>query len=105
MRRLVTCFLLAFALVLSGPALAAPSHDCPMARAGDMAANHQDMGCCKLSCSSECAVACPAAVEPLVDHAAGPDPLVGARLAAQPVRALASVSLSGADPPPRPTFS
>jgi len=105
MRRLVTCFLLAFALVLSGPALAAPSHDCPMARAGDMAANHQDMGCCKLSCSSDCAVACPAAVEPLTIVAARPADSAEFKLAVQPAQALDSAFLSGIDPPPRTTFS
>lgn len=104
MRRFVAYLLLAFALVLSGPALAAPSHDCPMTTASDMAANHQDMGCCKLSCSSECAVVCPAALEPpLAKVVASTD--LRERMLPVATDVLLSAILGSADPPPRTTFS
>jgi len=105
MRRLAAFLLLALSLVLSGPAIAAPSHDCPMVTSGGIAANHPDMGCCKLSCSSDCAVACPAAVEPLTIVAARPADSAEFKLAVQPAQALDSAFLSGIDPPPRTTFS
>jgi len=100
----VAYLLLAFALVLSGPASAAPSYDCPMATAGDMAANHQDMGCCKLSCSSECAVVCPAAVEPPLAKVVSSTNL-RARVLPVATDVLLSAILGSVDPPPRTIFS
>jgi len=103
--RLLAFVCLAFALVVSsGPAFAAPAHDCPMAASKTMQVSHEDMGCCETTCAQDCAAVCPAALEPslgrsvaLNEHRDQP--------VARPTDALLSTALSGTDPPPRTTFS
>ena len=105
MRRLIALLGLVLSLVVSsGPAFAAPTHDCPMAASQSMGMSHEDMDCCDTTCAPECAVVCPAAIEPTLsnptasaDH--GEQPL------ARPTSTLLSTILSGSDPPPRTTFS
>lgn len=105
MRRLIALFGLVLSLVVSsGPAFAAPSHDCPMAASHSMGVSHDDMGCCDTACAPDCAAVCPAIVEPSTSRS-----VVSAenrdKPLALPVDALLSAILSGADPPPRTTFS
>ena len=105
MRRLAALILLAFALALaSGPAFAVPRADCPMAAGGQMQGGHQDMDCCAAACAPECATVCPSGVMPFPDRAAAPV-VRSVSVAAWIAASLASADLSGADPPPRTTFS
>lgn len=105
MRRLFALLLLAFGLALSsGPAFAVPTAGCPMAAAEGMQAGHQDMDCCAVACAPECAAVCPSGVMPLAESAAAPA-LFSASLAAWIAATLPSADLSGANPPPRTTFS
>lgn len=105
MRRLLALLCLAFALtVSSGPAFAAPAHDCPMMASQSMQVSHEDMGCCDTSCAPDCAAVCPAAVEPALSKSATSADHRNQPLA-RPSATLLSTILSGADPPPRTTFS
>ena len=105
MRRLLALIVLALSLaVASGPAFATTVHDCPMTESQPMPVNHEDMGCCEMTCAPDCAVVCPAAVEPSLGGDLTPAN-VGEKLLARPADALRSAFLTGADPPPRTTFS
>lgn len=106
MRRLFTLIVLALSLAMtSGPAFAVPKADCLMAAGGQMQVGHEDMGCCQETCAPECETACPGAVIPFPGRAASPADRIGDQLAMRPVEALHSTDLTGADPPPRTTFS
>ena len=106
MRRLFALIWLALSLaVASGPAFAMPSPDCPMAASSTAPISHEGMDCCAVSCAPECAVACPSATVPLAGRVATPADLVGGQPSMPLTRALTSVDVSGADPPPRTTFS
>lgn len=104
-RRLLALCCLAFALaVSSGPAFAAPAHDCPMMASQSMQVSHEDMGCCDTTCAPECAAVCPIAVEPALSRSVASADHRD-QLLARPSEALLSTILSCVDPPPRTTFS
>lgn len=106
MRRLFALIVLALSLAMtSGPAFAAPKADCPMAASHQMPGHDADMDCCQATCAPDCATMCPGAVMPFPERAATPVDQLRERLAIRPAEALLSADLSGADPPPRPTFS
>lgn len=106
MRRLFALIVLALSLAMAlGPAFAVPRADCPMAASEQMPANHADMDCCAAACAPDCATACPGAVMPIPESTESPHELVGDQLALRASDALPSAELTGADPPPRTTFS
>ena len=105
MRRLIALLVLALSLALaSQPAVAVLAPDCPMAASHQMPGEHQDMDCCAPGCAPECAVACPNAVMPAVSRASARD-VHSQTVAVWVTKALPSADLTGADPPPRTTFS
>ena len=91
---------LAFA---SGPALAIPAANCPMANE-QMPTGHADMDCCAPACAPDCAIACPAAVMPEPVAASNPQ-LRSADLSSWVPQAVPATDLTSEDPPPRTTFS
>jgi hypothetical protein len=106
MRRLLALIVLALSLAMaSGPAFAVPKADCPMSASGQVQAGHEDMDCCQESCAPECAAICPGAVMPFLGRSPAPADPIRDRLAMTHMEALHSADLSGADPPPRTTFS
>lgn len=106
MRRLFALIVLALSLALaSGPAFAVPADDCPMAASSSSGTSHDEMDCCKPSCAPACAAICPGAVMPVVGRTEAPADPAGTRLVSLSPAALHSTDLSGADPPPRTTFS
>lgn len=105
MRGFLAFLLVAFALGLSsGPAFATPRADCPMAASEPMQAGHQDMDCCAAACAPDCATMCPIGVMPFPESAATPA-IRSASVADWIAAPLPSADRSGADPPPRTTFS
>jgi hypothetical protein len=105
MRRLLALLLLALSLTFaSGPAFAVPKSDCPMASGDQMQGDHENMDCCAATCAPECAAVCPGAVMPFPESTATPS-IPSARVGAWIAERLPSVDLTGADPPPRTTFS
>ncbi|MDP9424289.1 MAG: hypothetical protein M3Q19_15905 [Pseudomonadota bacterium] len=105
MRRLIALILLALSLALtSGPAFAVRP-DCPMAASSSSMVNHDEMDCCKAQCAPSCATLCPGAVVPSIGRAAAPAEPIAAQLIGLHSAALHSRDPSGADPPPRTTFS
>ena len=106
MRRLLAFILVALTLaVSSGPALAMPAADCPMAGSSSSPMTHDEMDCCKPACAPNCATLCPGAVMPAIGGSAAPvEPAATGLIALSPAP-LRSTDLSGADPPPRTTFS
>lgn len=106
MRRLLALIVLTLSLVLaSGPAFAVPKADCPMAASHQMPVDHEKMDCCAATCDPDCAIACPGAVMPLPETAATAVDHGRAQLAMPLAAVLLSANPTGADPPPRTTFS
>ena len=104
MRRLVALIVLALSLALtSGPAFAVRP-DCPMAAAASTM-GHDEMDCCKPECTPSCATLCPGAVVPSIGRAEPPAEPNATRLVGLSPAPLRSTGPSGADPPPRTTFS
>ena len=104
MQRLFSLILMAVVLAFaSGPALAVPAADCPMA-GEQMPVDQADMDCCAPACAPECAVACSAGVMPQLGRASNLQHH-SADLPTWLPRALLSTDPVGADPPPRTTFS
>ncbi len=104
MQRLIALIVLALSLALtSGPAFAVRP-DCPMA-ASSSTMSHDEMDCCKPDCAPSCATLCPGAVVPSIGRAEAPAEPTRTRLVSLSPASLHSTDLSGADPPPRTTFS
>ena len=103
----VTRFLFAILLALSlasapGPALAGPSHDCPMAGASSGMADHETMDCC----TPDCALAClPAAALPSAGAGVRATEPIAAPSVPSLASALPSISPAAIDPPPRTGIS
>ncbi len=105
MQRLIALIVLALSLALtSGPAFAVRP-DCPMAASSSSTMSHDEMDCCKPDCAPSCATLCPGAVVPSIGRADPPAEPIAARLAGLNPAPLHSRDPSGADPPPRTTFS
>ena len=106
MWRLIALIWLSMSLAMaSGPAFAVPSPDCPMAASSTSPINHEEMDCCAADCAPECAVACPSAMIQLPGSVVTPADLVGAQPTMRQIQVLTSAESTGADPPPRTTFS
>ena len=107
MQRLFLLLWLALSLAAaSGPALASLAPDCPMATSSMSGmASHDDVGCCKPTCSPDCAAVCPAAMIPTRSVATTPGDLARQPIELPPMVGLASIERHAADPPPRTTFS
>ena len=106
MRRLIALIWLSLSLAMApGPAFAVPSPDCPMAASSTSPISHEEMDCCAANCAPECAVACPSAMIQLAGRVATPADLVGGQPTVRLTQVLTSAELTGADPPPRTTFS
>lgn len=106
MRRLFLFVWLALSLAtVSGPALAAPSPDCPMSGKSSGMAGYDHMDCCKAMCASDCAAVCPGVMVPASSATSTPSgkapPVFHLALSPEP----ASARLAAAVPPPRTIFS
>ncbi len=105
MQRLIALIVLALSLALtSGPAFAVHP-DCPMAASSSSMVNHDEMDCCKPECAPSCVTLCPGAVVPSIGKAEPPAEPIPTRLVGLNSAPLRSIGPSGADPPPRTTFS
>lgn len=105
MRRLIALIWLSLSLSLvSVPATAIPSADCPMASSSQMGASHEKMDCCADNCAPSCAAVCPSTVIPPKGSATAPAELDVGQLGLWTGGTLDSVDLPGADPPPRTIF-
>ena len=109
--RFLLAMLLAFSMAVSGPAFAAPTHDCPMgAAASEMAMPagmstssgmpmpHERMGCC----TSDCALVSPPAMVPTDEVMVSTMDLEAIPAVTPVLVALRSFNPAAADPPPRP---